>query len=84
MGKKTNTSDKPVDKHAAFLRVVTPRVNKALKAIELIGNQAGAAYAPTKAEVAEMFVVLRRAVDNAQKCYTSGAAQVSGFSFAGK
>lgn len=81
MAKKNSNSTQPVDKHAAFLRVVTPRVNKALKAIELIGNQAGAAYAPTKGEVLVMFQALHAQVDAAEKCYTSGATQASGFEF---
>lgn len=84
MGKDRQTIVKPVDKHADFLRVVTPRVNKALKAIELLGNQAGAAYAPTKAEVVEMFAAIRKKVDEAEACYKGGAAQVSGFAFAEK
>ena len=81
MAKKTNSSNKPVDKHADFLRVATPRVNKAIKAIELIANQASGAYAPTKAEVADMFATIRQKVDDVEKCYTEGASLKSGFSF---
>lgn len=81
MVKKKNGVSKPVDKHADFLRVATPRVNKALKAIELLSNQSGAAYAPTKAEVANMFATIRQKVDDVEKCYTEGASLQSGFSF---
>jgi len=81
MGKKKNDTNKPVDKHADFLRVCTPRVEKALNSIGLLANTAGAAYAPTKAEVADMFATIREKIDNVEKCYTEGASLKSGFSF---
>lgn len=81
MGKKKNETSKPVDKHADFLRVQTPRVNKVLKAIELLANGASAAYAPTKAEVADMFATIRQKVNDVEKCYTEGASLQRGFSF---
>lgn len=81
MGKKKNETNKPVDKHADFLRVQTPRVNKALNAIELLANCAGAAYAPTKSEVADMFATVRNKVDSVEKCYTEGTSLESGFAF---
>lgn len=84
MGKNSKTSTKPVDKHADFLRVVTPRLNKVLKAIELLRNQAGAAYAPTKAEVLEMFVAIREKVDETESYYLGGGKQTAGFSFSKK
>jgi len=83
MSKKQNQTSKPIDKHADFLRVATPRVNKALKAIELISNQASAAYAPTKAEVADMFATIRSKVDSVEKCYTEGSTLETGFKFSG-
>ena len=81
MTKKNSTANKPVDKHADFLRVQTPRVNKVLNAIELLANGAGAAYAPTKAEVADMFATIRSKIDDVEKCYTEGASLQGGFSF---
>lgn len=81
MSKKKNDADKPVDKHADFLRVCAPRVNKALKAIELLANTTGAAYAPTKAEVADMFATIRSKVDAVESCYTEGSSLESGFKF---
>jgi len=79
---KTNKKKKPpADKHADFIRVVTPRVNKALKAIGLIGNQAGAAYAPTEDEVADMFAVLRKKITDTEKCYQKGQAQDANSAF---
>lgn len=75
MGKKKKSEKPAADKHADFLRVVTPRVRKALKVIGLIGNQAGAAYAPTEAEVADMFAALRKKVDATEKRYLSSEKQ---------
>jgi len=83
MSKKKNETSKPVDRHADFLRVQTPRVNKALKAIELLANGAGAAYAPTKAEVADMFATIQKKLNDVQLCFTEGASVQGGFSFGG-
>jgi len=81
MGKKEKSKVVYKDKHEAFVGVATPRVNKALKAIELLGNQAGAAYAPTKSEVADMFATLRKKIDDVEACYTEGATLSGGFAF---
>lgn len=82
MSKAKNSTNKPVDKHADFLRVAAPRVNKVLKAIELLANTAGGAYAPRRTEVADMFATIRSKVDAVEKCYTEGNALETGFSFA--
>lgn len=84
MGKEKKAKKVYKDKHEAFVCVVLPRVNKALKAIELIGNQSGAAYAPTKVEVAEMFAALRKKVDETEACYKGGGTQIGGFAFGDK
>jgi len=83
MSKKKNEVDKPVDKHADFLRVAAPRVEKVLKAIGLLANTSGVAYAPTKGEVADMFATIRSKIDDVEKCYTEGGSLVSGFKFGG-
>lgn len=78
MAKNKNKSKPQEDKHAKFKRVVTPRVNKAIKAIELVGNQAGVAYAPTKDDIANIISVLHEAVDKVDKVYnTKGSAKGS-------
>lgn len=71
MGKKKKNSKPAEDKHEKFMRVVTPRVGKALKAIRLISNQAGAAYSYTEDDVAQIITALRDAVDNVEGCYLS-------------
>jgi len=81
MVKKKKSNKPPADKHADFIRVVTPRVNKALTAIGLIGNQAGAAYAPTEDEVADMFAVLRKKITDTEKCYQKGQSADADFAF---
>lgn len=81
MAKKKN-KDKPAeDKHEKFLRVVTPRVKKALKAIGLIGNQAGTAYAPTVDEVTLMFATIRKKVDDTEKRYLGACTDEGDFTF---
>ena len=81
MGKKKKVKKPAEDKHEKFLRVATPRVNKALKAIALIGNQAAAGYSPTEEEVADMFATIRKKVDEAEKCYQSSSTKGVAFSF---
>lgn len=81
MSKKKKNSKTEVDKHANFLRVVTPRVKKALRAIGLIGNQAGAAYAPTVDEVTLMFASIRKKVDDTEKRYLGACTDESDFTF---
>jgi len=78
MGKNKGKDKPQEDKHAKFKRVVTPRMNKALKAIGLVGNQAGAAYAPAKEDVAHIITTLHEAVDKVEKMYTAkGSAKGS-------
>jgi len=75
MAKKKN-KDKPAeDKHDKFVRVVTPRVKKALKAIGLIGNQAGSAYSYTEQDIAYIMGALRGACDAVEKRYASSGKQ---------
>lgn len=58
MGKKTKTErDKAEitkEKQAKFRRVVQPRVSKAVKALELVGNCAGAGYDYTVEQKAQI------------------------------
>lgn len=80
MGKKRN-KDKPAeDKHEKFVRVVSPRVKKALKAISLIGNQAGSAYSYTEQDIAYIMGALRGACDAVEKRYASSGKQEVDFS----
>lgn len=80
MGKKQKKGKSQDEKHKDFIRVVTPRVQKALKAIGLIGNQAGSAYVSTADEVDSIFNALRKMVDSTEKRYTSGDKQDADFS----
>jgi len=73
--KKRNSSEPAEDKHDKFKRVVTPRIKKALKAISLIGNQAGSAYEYTPDDVANIITALRLAVDAVEKRYASTGKQ---------
>lgn len=81
MGKKRK-AEKPVEsKHDKFMRVVAPRVRKAMKAISLIGNQAGSAYEYTEQDVAHIITALRVAVDAVETVYTSKGKVEVKFSF---
>lgn len=81
MGKKKKVEKPSEDKHEKFIRVVTPRVGKALKAIALIANQAGIGYSYTEDDVAQIITALRDAIDNVEGCYLSKNKQIVEFSF---
>lgn len=79
MAKKKNTGQPQEDKHDKFIRVVTPRVNKAIKAILLVGNQSGAAYAPAKEDIAHIITTLHEQIDEVEKMYTSTGSTKGSF-----
>lgn len=80
MAKKKTKGKTQDEKHKDFVRVVTPRVKKALKAIALIGNQSGAAYAYTEDEVTKIFGTLQDEIAKAEKRYQGGDSQEVDFS----
>lgn len=58
--------DKNESKEARFLRVAEPRVNRACKAVSLLGNLADSSYAYTPAQVDAMFGAVQAALDSAK------------------
>lgn len=80
MGKKRKEKKEPEDKHLKFIRVVTPRVKKALKAIALVGNQSGTAYEYTEDDVIHIIGRLSDAVLDVKKRYMSTGKQEIEFS----
>ena len=79
MAKKKNTVPKEETKREKFKRVVTPRVNKALKMIALVGNQAGAAYEYTPDDVEDIIAALRDEVTAVENKYLGKGEQSAGF-----
>lgn len=85
---KETVSKKPVltaeqkanAKRAAFAKVVTPRVIKALKAIRLIGNCASANYLYTPEQAQKIIATLHTAVEGVQGIYSKKVTKVSEFS----
>ena len=53
----------------SFLRVVTPRVNKAVKSIHLVGNCAGAGYSYTPEQSKAVVLALQVAVQGVENAY---------------
>ena len=80
MGKKKKQGKAQDEKHRDFIRVVTPRVKKALKAIGLIGNQAGSAYVSTQDERHKIFGTLHEAVSAVEKRYSNKGSEDVDFS----
>lgn len=64
MAKRKKTVPKDETKRDKFKRVVEPRVKKALKAIQLIGNCAGSAYDYTEDDVSFILAALSRACES--------------------
>lgn len=83
MGKKRKTTKPPENETDAekFVRVVTPRINKAVKAIDLIGNCAGTGYVHTPKQVGNIVNILSKAVERVTAAYTKTGKATEGFKF---
>jgi hypothetical protein len=82
-GQKTplNAAQKGDKKRADFVRVVTPRVGKAIKAIGLIANCAGANYLYSDMQVAQILSALDGAVKGIESVFAKKTVTQTGFSF---
>jgi hypothetical protein len=67
-------------KKDAFVRVVTPRVNKACKAISLVANCATSNYSYISEQAAAITAALQRAVDGVVTAYAKKADKQEVFS----
>lgn len=72
-------AQKAQDKKDAFVRVVTPRVNKALHAISNVQSCASAIYTYSDAQKNAIIQALKAAVENCEAAYKGEAKGVSGF-----
>jgi hypothetical protein len=79
MSKKTETNTTPVSKKEKFLQVCTPRVDKAVKAINLVGLCAAPTYEYTDKQVEAVVAALINAVSTVQERFSARSASVSGF-----
>lgn len=68
-------------KHDAFVRICTPRVQKAAKAIGLIANCAGSRYEYTPDEVNKMFDFLQSVLDDARGKFDKETVKDTSFTF---
>jgi len=82
-GQKTQltAAQKGDKKRADFVRVVSPRVNKAVKAIALITNCAGSNYLYTDVQTGQIVSVLSAAVDGVKQAFAKKAVTQTGFAF---
>jgi len=82
--KKTRTKPSTDEtKGAKFTRIVLPRVNKAVKSIDLIGNCAGSGYDYTPEQAAEIITVLVDAVRLLEQKFARTKHKQSDFVFKG-
>lgn len=81
MAKKKNTIPKDESKRDKFKRVFTPKMNKAVKSIRLLGNAANSSYAPTDDDKANILSTLRKEVESLESRLEGQATSTGGFSF---
>lgn len=83
--KKRVKANIPKDESNAdrFVRVVSPRVGKALKAINVIGYCAGAGYEYTPAQIKQIAKKLSTAVTDMESQFGSKKTAAAGFEFDG-
>lgn len=83
MAKKRKSNPPPANETDAerFIRVVTPRINKAVKAIALVGSCAGTGYAYTPKQTGAIVTTLSNGVERVSAAYTKTGKATEGFKF---
>lgn len=81
MAKKQETPPKEETKAQRFRRVISPRVNKAIKAISLVGSVKGSTYEYDEKQIAQISTALTDAVDKAMSSLEGKGDSAGGFSF---
>lgn len=76
-----SVSPKDETKSERFVRVVTPRVSKAVKAITVIGYCAGATYEHTDEQIKQILDSLSEAISMLANQFRSGKKSEGGFTF---
>lgn len=64
---------------ARFVRIANRRVQKALDALDLVGNLTGSAYKSTKEQRGKIVSALNKAVSDVAETLESGKTKASGF-----
>lgn len=82
-GRNRGKANIPKDESKAdrFVRVVTPRVGKAIKAISVIGYCSGASYEFTPSQVEQICDTLRKAIEGMASKFSSKPEAQSAFEF---
>lgn len=84
VGKKSSSRiPKDESKSDRFVRVVTPRVAKAVKAIRVVGYCAGAGYEYTPKQISQINAALATALQALAERFVSKTAVESEFNFEG-
>ena len=79
MVKKQNQTPKDENKRDKFLRLVNPRVNRAVHSIGLIGNCASAAYEYKEADIAKVLAALNAATETLAERFSGKTSVAGGF-----
>jgi len=81
MGKQRKSTELDEGKHIKFLRIVEPRVNRAIRALELVGNCSVKSYAYTPEEIEQIHSTLRGAIETAMTRFYNKGGTTKGFKF---
>lgn len=68
-------------KEARFIRVVTPRINKAVKAIRVIGYCSGTAYSFTPEQTEQIVKILQTGINALVEQFSAKKSGVDEFAF---
>ncbi len=85
MGKKRVRVSQEIPKDESgqhrFVRIVLPRVVKAVKAIVVVGYCTGSGYEHTPTQVKQIIITLREAINNLEAKFEGKAGADGSFSF---
>lgn len=80
MGKRKKEVPAEETKAQRFKRVIEPRVNKAIKAIRLVGSVSGSTYEHTNEQAAAIVTALQTEIDAVEKRLSGKVVMSGGFS----
>lgn len=79
MAKRKTTVPENETPAQCFVRVVEPRVGKAIKAIDLVGSVTGSAYKGKDEQYAQILAALTDAVERVEQRFAGKGDKASGF-----
>lgn len=79
MGKKETSTTREVSKKEKFVQIATPRINKAIKAIHLVGLCASATYEYTPEQARAAVLAMQAELDKVKNRFEGKQVSEAGF-----